>query len=225
MVMIVVVTRSFGASLAGAFLEVIALFSIVIICGTLGADTGLVRFTSGALAIDGHVGLGRLLAVALIPVAALSILAIVVGLVLAPAIGRSLGGTNESETVRSMVIVLAFFVPAGSLALVILGATRGFGTMLPTVAAERVGRPAVQLVAVAAMTATGVGIGWLALGWGIGVPALLGRCCRMAGTPLGVQRPAFGSSRGGLAHPHAPVLGVLASSRVRVGVPCRRPVA
>ena len=181
MVMIVVVTRSFGAALAGAFLEVIALFNIVIICGTLGADTGLVRFTSGALALDGRVGLGRLLGVALVPVAALGILAIVVGLIFAPEIGRSLGGASESETVRSMVIVLAFFVPAGSLALVILGATRGFGTMVPTVAAERVGRPAVQLVAVAALTATAVGIGWLALGWGIGVLLSLGAAAAWLG--------------------------------------------
>jgi O-antigen/teichoic acid export membrane protein len=194
MALIVVVTRSLGASVAGAYLEVVALYNIVIICGTLGADTGLVRFTSGALALEGRVGLGRLLTVALVPVAALGILATIVGLVLAPEIGRALGGANESETVRSMVIVLAFFVPAGSLALAILGATRGFGTMLPTVAAERVGRPAVQLTAIAALTAAGVGVGWLALGWGVGVmlslvaaAAWLGRLWSISGRPSTAQ--------------------------------------
>ena len=169
MLMLVVVTRGFGAQAAGAFFESIALFMIVVICSTLGADTGMVRFTARALALDGRTGLSRLMIVALVPVVAVATLVAIIGLSSATTLGRVLGGSGEGQTVTQMVRVLALFVPIGAVGLVVLGATRGYGTMVPTVTADRIVRPAVQLGAALACVVASAGAMWLAGGWGAGV--------------------------------------------------------
>ena len=68
-----------------------------------------------------------------------------------------------------MVRVLALFVPIGAVGLMVLGATRGYGTMVPTVTADRIVRPAVQLGAALACVVASAGAMWLAGGWGAGV--------------------------------------------------------
>ena len=167
--LVFVISWGLGADDGGAFFEAIALYNIAIITVTLGADTGLLRFTARYLAIDGHTGLGRLLVVALVPVAAIGVIVGVIGMVLAPSIGTWLGGESHADAIRAMVLVLAGFVPIGALNLAVLGATRGYGTMLPTVAAERVGRPLLQLALGAGAIIAGLSATWLALGWVAGV--------------------------------------------------------
>jgi len=169
MAFVFVVTLGFGADDGGAFFEAIALYSIVIAAATFGADTGLVRFTARFRAIDGRVGLAKLLIVALIPVALAGAVLGLVGVIIAPTIGSWLGGENHADVVQDLVTVLAFFVPVGALNLAVLGTTRGYGTMVPTVVAERVGRPLVQLALGAAAVLAGAGATWLAAGWATGV--------------------------------------------------------
>jgi O-antigen/teichoic acid export membrane protein len=174
--LVFVITWGLGADDGGAFFEAIALYNIVIITVTLGADTGLLRFTARFLAIDGHTGMGRLLVVALAPVIAVGVGLGIAGMVLAPSIGSWLGGTSHADAIRAMVVVMAAFVPVGALNLAVLGATRGYGTMVPTVAAERVGRPLIQLVLGAAAVVAGMSASWLAAGWvgGVAVSSVAG---------------------------------------------------
>jgi O-antigen/teichoic acid export membrane protein len=167
--LVLVVTWGLGADAGGAFFEVVALFNIAIVAVALGADTGLVRFTSRSLALDSAEGRqNRLLLVGLIPVLGLGVLVAAVAILLSPSLGRSLGGDQHAEAITNMIRVLAVFIPAGALNLAVLGATRGYGTMLPTVAAERVGRPAIQLILVGVAVLLGVSAAWLATAWAAG---------------------------------------------------------
>lgn len=169
MALLFVVTLGLGADDAGAFFEAIALFSIVAVTVAIGADTGLVRFTARSLALDDPAAERKLLIVSLVPVLVAGLIVMVAGLALAPALGRIFGGEGHSDAVESMVRVLSLIVPAGALNLAVLGATRGYGTMLPTVVAERVGRPLIQLVLGGIAIAAGVSASWLAGAWAIGV--------------------------------------------------------
>ncbi len=166
--MILVVTWGLGADEGGAFFEVIALFNIAIVAVAIGSDTGLVRFTARSLALDDGAKQNRLLLVGLVPVLTIGVMVTVAGLLLAPALGRSLGGESHVAEVTSMIRALAVFIPIGALNLAVLGTTRGYGTMLPTVAAERAGRPAVQLALVGAAVVLGVSATWLATAWAVG---------------------------------------------------------
>lgn len=173
MALVVVLTWTLGAAEAGAFFESMALFNIVIIAVTFGADTGILRFTSRYLALDRKDAIVGVLRTGLVPVAALGLLIAAVGVVLADEIGAVLGGPDHAATVAAYVGVLAWFVPVGALNLAVLGGTRGYGTMVPTVAAERIGRPAVQLIVVGSALAAGASATGVALGWAAGFVASL----------------------------------------------------
>ncbi len=166
--LVFVITRGLGADDGGAFFEAIALFNIAVVAVAIGADTGLLRFTASSLALEDTSGQGRLLAVGLVPVLVVSVLVAIVGFQLAPTLGSGFGGEHHADEVERMIRLLAFFLPLGAINLAVLGATRGYGTMLPTVAAERVGRPTVQLVLAALAIGAGASATWLAIGWGTG---------------------------------------------------------
>lgn len=169
MVLVLVVTRGFGAATGGAFFEVVAIYNIAVIVVLLGADTGLVRFTSGLLATEGHAGPGRLVKVGLVPVAVFGVVVAGVGWFAAPWLGETLGGGTHTLEVEQMVRTVVWFVPVGAVSLAILGATRGHGTLLPTVLAERIGRPGFQLVAGVVVLAVGGGVGALVRVWTGGI--------------------------------------------------------
>ncbi|MCP4967352.1 MAG: oligosaccharide flippase family protein [bacterium] len=169
MALIFVVTWGLGAEDGGAFFEAIALFNIVAVTVTIGADTGLLRFTARSLAVENTIAPQRLLLIALVPVLVVGVGVAIAAYPLAPALGHSLGGDSHADSIETMIRVLAIFVPLGALNLALLGATRGHGTMLPTVAAERVGRPLIQLLLGGTAILAGVSAAWLAGAWATGV--------------------------------------------------------
>src|SRR5205085_2247408 len=71
---------------------------------------------------------------------------------------------------------MAPFLPAGGVVLVLLSATRGFGTMIPTVTVDRLGRPFVQVALALGLIVLAGGHhanhGLIALSWA--VPQLIG---------------------------------------------------
>jgi len=161
--LIVVVTRQLGTRGAGALLEAIAVFSIVSRSAMAGTDVGLVRFTSRFLARDRAGEVRRLYAVALVPVAVLSSLAGLAVFLLADPLGHLLTAGHSDDTLSEYLRVLAPFIPVATLFQAVDGATRGFGTMLPSVVVDRVGRSAALplLVLLAAGSgATLVGAAW-----------------------------------------------------------------
>lgn len=169
LVLTLVVTRGMGVGASGAFLATIALFQVAAGAATLGVDTGLVRAVSGRTAAGGH-RLGRLLVVALVPVGVAGVGLAALGRAHAPRLGALLGGTAFAGEVAAYVGVLAPFVPMAAILGAILGASRGYGTMRPTVVLERVARPAAQVGLVVAVIAAGAGA--MALAWAWAFPYL-----------------------------------------------------
>lgn len=163
--LIVVVTRQLGTRGAGALLEAIAVFSIVSRSTMAGTDVGLVRFTSRFLARDRAREIGSLYAVALVPVAVVSSLAGLAVFLLADPLGALLTSGHSHDTLTEYLRVLAPFVPVAALFQAVDGGTRGFGTMVPSVVVDRVGRssalPLLVLLA-AGSGATLVGVAWAA---------------------------------------------------------------
>ena len=167
--LLLAVTWGLGADEGGAFYEAIAMFNIVVIAVTFGADTGLLRFTAGSLARQEPVGLKRLLWVGLPPLVVVGALVVYLANRFDDPISLWLGGEAHADTVRSYLLVMAAFVPVGALSLAVLGATRGFGTMFPTVAAERIGRPLVQILLVSTAALLGASATTVAWAWSSGV--------------------------------------------------------
>jgi O-antigen/teichoic acid export membrane protein len=164
--LIVVVTRKLGTAGAGALLEAIAVFSIISRSAMAGTDVGLVRFTSRFLARNRTRQVGELYRVALVPVAVVSSLAGLAVFLLADPLGALLTSGHGHEALTSYLRVLAPFIPVAAVYQAIDGATRGFGTMLPSVVVDRIGRssslPLLVLLASSAGGATLVGAAWAA---------------------------------------------------------------
>ncbi len=164
--LIVVVTRQLGTRGAGALLEAIAVFSIISRSAMAGTDVGLVRFTSRFIARGRAREVGGLYVVALVPVAVLSGVAGLAVFVWADPLADLLTSGHGHDTLSEYLRVLAPFIPVASIYQAVDGATRGFGTMLPSVVVERVGRsaslPPLVLLASGAGGATLVGLAWAA---------------------------------------------------------------
>lgn len=162
--LIVVVTRQLGTAGSGALLEAIAVFSIVSRSAMAGTDVGLVRFISRFLARDRAEEVARLYAVALVPVVVVSGLAGLALFVFADPLGRALTSDGHSELLADYLRVLAPFIPIASAYQAVDAGTRSFGTMLPSVLIDRVGRstalPVMVLIATSAGGATVVGLAW-----------------------------------------------------------------
>jgi len=97
----------------------------------------------------------------------------------APELARIFGKGQGSEDIVGFARWMAPFLPAAGVIRVILSGTRGFGTMVPSVFVDKLGRPFVQLaVAFAIILLAGTGKanhGLIALSWSL--PWLLGAVC------------------------------------------------
>ena len=69
----------------------------------------------------------------------------------APQLAHIFGKGAGSEQIAQFARYMAPFMPAGGVVLVLLGGTRGFGTMIPTVTIDKIGRPLVQVLLVLAV--------------------------------------------------------------------------
>ncbi len=173
-VLVVLVTRGLGPARAGAFFVAIALFSVLAKTLELGADTGLVRAISRDLVLGRARDARRTLLVAVIPVLVAGGLAGLVVHAFSEELARVLA-KGSAGSVAPLLRALAPFLPAAPAATVLLAATRGCGTMLPTVLLDRIAKPALQPGAVLAVLVAGLGVGAVVLAWAapIGVTAIL----------------------------------------------------
>jgi O-antigen/teichoic acid export membrane protein len=147
-VLLVQITRGYGRAAAGTFFVVTAFFLIGTSAAALGADTGVLRYIARARALRRPRDAVLVLRAALIPAAGLSVVLAVVIEVLAPRLSGLLGSAAAPQF-RTAIRVMAPFLPVAVAYNVLLAATRGYGAMRPTALVERVGRVAVQCVAVA----------------------------------------------------------------------------
>ncbi len=167
-----------GATHAGIFFASTAVVTILGNSAGLGTMTGLVYFMPRAMA--GTTPNPRaLIRIAAQPVIVVSAL---VGalLYLGASPVAELIADESVASVTTMLRVLAVGVPAWALTVLLLGATRGLGSMTPTVAVNQVFKPLAQLLAVGGIVLVDPTPSGLALGLAWGVPVVVS-----AGAALG----------------------------------------
>jgi O-antigen/teichoic acid export membrane protein len=151
----VVVTRSFSKPLAGAFFTAISLFLIAETAATLGGYVGLVNFIAGLRSLGQESRVSAILRAAIVPVAVVSVsmaAAIVLAagpLTRAVILGGQLGHADADQAAAIAALRwLAVALPFAAMLDTLLGATRGYRDMRPTVVLDRLGRSGLQLLGV-----------------------------------------------------------------------------
>lgn len=167
MLLVVIVTQAFSPTVAGTLFASTSVFLILESVAFLGTDTGLVRWLPAQLASGRAVDLRRTLATAVVPVVAASTV-LAAGLwAAAPTMAPHLAGPETAPTMAAMLQALAVALPVAALHDLVMAATRGAGSMRPTVVVENVARIGLQALAVLAVHLAGGGSVWLAAAWAL----------------------------------------------------------
>lgn len=166
-VVVVVVTRAYDTATAGSLFAATSVFLIALALAQLGADTGVVRFLSWEEALGRRMQLKTLMRVAFAPVAAIAGVVVIALAAGAGTIATWISAPGESREIAQLVLLFCLFVPIGAAYQMALAATRGLGTMRPTVLIERIGRPLMQLLLVSLAALEGakpllLGLAWVA---------------------------------------------------------------
>jgi O-antigen/teichoic acid export membrane protein len=156
-VLLIVLNRVLGVDDAGVVVVAIALFNVISTIAGLGCSTGLVRMLSHDRATGEAWRLPATVRVALVPVAIVSVATAVVVAVAAPALASLLAEGDQVDPVASVLRWMSLFLPAAAIHTVVIQGTRGFGTMKPLVAIERIGRAVALPVVVGVVAAAGAG--------------------------------------------------------------------
>jgi O-antigen/teichoic acid export membrane protein len=160
-VMTIVITRTFSTAAAGAFFTAMSLFLIVEAVASLGAATGTTYFIARLRSLGQHDRIPEVIRTATRPVAVVSVVAAVIFWVLADPVARLLTHGQFSQAgahpadVANGLRALALALPFAAMLDTLLGATRGYRAMGPTVMVDRIGRPVLQLVGIGVAAAAG----------------------------------------------------------------------
>jgi O-antigen/teichoic acid export membrane protein len=163
--LVVVVTRGLRAGGAGAFFEAVGLFTILAAVVGFGADVGLARTIPRQRALGRISDIRPTLKIALGPVLGIGAVVAALAWAYGPDLASVFARRGHTEELAALIRVFAVFIPIYAACLVALAATRGFGTMRPSVLVDKVGRPALQPLLVLAATVAGAGSLALALAW------------------------------------------------------------
>ncbi len=185
-VIAILVSRS-SLALAGVFWTATAVITILGNSSSLGTMTGLVFFMPQATRQD-HPNPRSLILMALAPVVALSAL-IAAGVFVLAVPFADLVAEESSADLSAMLRTLAVVIPAWAITQTLLGATRGLGTMSPTVGVGQILRPGGQIVLLGLLFwRTDPTAGQIALAWGLPVLVGLGVAIVSVGRLGGWQR-------------------------------------
>ena len=143
------VTHVLAAAGAGAFFQVLALFAILLTVLQLGAGTSAVKVVAEYRATGRASDTSRVLGVALVPAASVSLLAAGALFVFAPQFAAELVRHGNPHDTEVYLRVLAPSVPVAVIAAILMAATRGLGSMVPTILTDRVFEPTFRLLAIA----------------------------------------------------------------------------
>ncbi len=170
----IVVTHGLDQASAGIVFSATSLFVIATSIGQLGTVAALVYFIARARTLGTPEHVPVYYKVARTPVLLTTLVLAAALLVLAPVIGRAIAPEHTAQA-TGCIRVVALFIPVACAEMVTLAATRGFGTMRPTVVAEQLVRPALQVLLVTAVLSWGAGPVPVALMWvvGYGVAAVM----------------------------------------------------
>jgi O-antigen/teichoic acid export membrane protein len=150
----VVITRHFSKPVAGAFFTAISLFLIAEAAASLGAYVGLVNFIARLRRLGHETRIPAILRAAVIPVVAVSVSVAAILILLARPLAHlllsgHLGKAGASpEMVAGALRALAVALPFAALSDTLLGASRGYRVMRPTVVVDKIGRAGGQLIGV-----------------------------------------------------------------------------
>jgi O-antigen/teichoic acid export membrane protein len=161
---VIVVTRSFTKGDAGLFFSATSLFVVLYTVARLGAGTGVVYFIARFRSLGQQERIRGCLRAALRPVLATALGLGAALFVLAPRVGE-LVSADDADTVAVLLRILAVFLPLAALSDVSLAATRGFASMRPLVAVEKLGRPSAQLLLLLLVVVAGGGSALLTAAW------------------------------------------------------------
>ncbi|MFF8841186.1 oligosaccharide flippase family protein [Streptomyces sp. NPDC015127] len=186
--LVALVARVLGAHGSGAVFTGVAVFTILSNTCKLGADTGLVRFVSRDVAMGGGRQVGTLLRTSLVPGTVASTAAAAL-LFFSPTTATSLLPNLAADDAVTLVRLFAVFLPAATISLILLGASQGYGTVLPFVGVEQIGKPVLRVLIAVPVALLVPGVLTLAAAWLI--PSLAGvfvawvalRRCRPGRTP------------------------------------------
>jgi O-antigen/teichoic acid export membrane protein len=157
----VLVTRLFSKPVAGAFFSATSLFLIVESVASLGAYTGAVYFIARLRLLGQEGRINAILRAAVIPVVVASVTGAVALLLFAgPIAGVLSGGQLERggaspAAVATALRALAITLPFAAMLDTLLGASRGYRDMRPSVVIDKIARSAAQLAGVAIAVAAG----------------------------------------------------------------------
>jgi O-antigen/teichoic acid export membrane protein len=170
--LVVIVTNGFSRDVAGTLFSATSAFLIIESIALLGTDTGLVKWLPTQLAAGRAVDATRTLVIASVPVLAVAVGSGVALYAYAPSLAPHMVGDGAASTMSMMLRALALVLPAAALYDLVVAATRGMGSMRPTVLVDNLGRLGLQAVAVLAVYLAGGGALALALAWSL--PYVLG---------------------------------------------------
>lgn len=180
LVLAALVGRSLGASGAGSYFLIVAVFMIVSNVAELGADTGLVRFVSAAKATDRLHEVPPLVRSATRAVLMGGAVVVVLAAIWAWAEPARLAGMP-----RPFVVVAALLAAGSSMTAVMLSVSRGFGDVLTYPLLQSIALPLMRLVGVAAVVLAGGGTLAVLTAWLAPVPVVLAVATAVALTTLG----------------------------------------
>jgi O-antigen/teichoic acid export membrane protein len=164
--LVVVVGRGLGPTGAGLFFQAVAAFTIATGLITLGADTALVKFLPGRLALGRSRDARPLVRIAAIPVVSISLLVALIVYGKAGSIAGVLGESHR-EDVAGYVRIFAPLLVIGAISALALQGIRGFHSLLPYVALQNVLIPGLRVVLIAAAIGLGLGSTAVAIGWAL----------------------------------------------------------
>ncbi len=164
-VMLAVVQRHYGKEVFGVFSGVTALFLILAMVARLGADTGITWFVARLVSQKRSRETPTAVSVATIPVVVLSLLVTAAVWVFAGSIAGWLTKPPEHDEFTMMLRVLVIGLPIATAGEVLMGATRGLGSMKPTVLGNQIGRQVGQFLLVLGAISLSDDLRLLAAAW------------------------------------------------------------
>ncbi len=162
---VVLVAHALSKEEAGAFFEVVAMFMIVVSVLLFGAEGGLVRQISRARALNRVHEIRRIVVAASLPVMGAGTVGVIVGIVGARRFATTFADPSTVADLRFMIAVASPFVLLAAVMYLSLAITRGLGTMVPTVAVERIGRVGLQTLGMTVVLVAGLSGRTAALIW------------------------------------------------------------
>lgn len=161
----VIISRVLGASGAGLFFTVAALFFIVTNAVELGADTALVWALPRLRTLKRSSELRSTARLALIPVWCVSAVSAVAVFLLAPELAHLLVDLpQEQDAMQALRIVAPFVVIAAPMTVALAG-TRGLGSVVPFTLVGSIGIPLARPLLVLAVAAVSLGTTAVVLAW------------------------------------------------------------